>query len=82
MAMHVAEAANVHQDVEAHALSGVERTRHLVEASAILHPQGDNLVSLLPAQSLNHAANLPIGMMVVLIKERSGELDLERLLFQ
>ncbi len=44
MAVHVAEAANVHQDVEAEALPGVEGARDFIEAPAMPHAQFDDLV--------------------------------------
>ena len=43
MAVHVAEAADVHQDVEPEALPGGKRPRQLVVRPAMLHPERDNL---------------------------------------
>src|ERR1039457_7059466 len=41
MAVHVAEAANVHEDVELEALAGGEGTGQLVVAAAMLCAEGD-----------------------------------------
>ena len=42
MAMHVAEAADVHEDVEAEAMTGAEGPKEFVVASAMLRAKGDD----------------------------------------
>ena len=45
VAVHVAEAADIHQDVEAELLSGAERPQHLVMAAAMAQPEVDDLAA-------------------------------------
>ena len=80
--MHVAEAANVHQDVEAEFLSAAVGARDLVEPAAMAQSQIDDLAALRVAHARDHFANLPIGVMRVLIEQRGGEFDVQRLVIQ
>src|SRR5271157_3090964 len=59
VAMHVAEAADIHQDVEAKFLPAAIGARDLVEASAMAQPQVDNFASPRVGHARNHSANLP-----------------------
>jgi hypothetical protein len=45
MAMHISEAANVHEDVKAQALPGREFAQKLVVAAAVAVAEGDDLVA-------------------------------------
>ena len=45
MAVHVAEAADVHEDVEAELLARAERAQHLVVAATVAQSEVDNLAA-------------------------------------
>ena len=79
MAVHVAEAADVHQDVEAEALTGAEAAQELVVASAMLCAEVDQLGYARGAERGDVAAELAVGEVAVRIEERCGQLDLEGL---
>ncbi len=49
MAVHVAEAADVHEDVEAEAVAGGEAAEKLVVAAAMFGAEGDDLAALVGA---------------------------------
>ncbi len=78
VAVHVAEAADVHEDVEAELLAGGERTRHLVVAAAMAQAEVDDFTALRFASRSDCLAKLPIRIMTVTVQERGGKLDLER----
>ncbi len=80
--MHVAEAANVHQDVEAEVLPGAEGARNLVVTAAMLQAQLDQLPALRFGKSFHDVANLAVRMMRVLVEQRGSKLDFERLIVQ
>src|SRR5262249_11211402 len=67
MAVHVAEAADVHKYVEAKLLAAVERACDLVMASAMTQAEVDDFRALCRCHSPNHAANLAVRMVRVLI---------------
>ena len=80
--MHVAEAADVHQDVEAELLSGAEGARNLVVAAAMAQAQVDDFAALRFGQSLHHLANLAVGMVGVLVEQGGCQLDLQRVVVE
>ena len=82
VAVHVAEGADIHENVEAEFLAAAIGARDFVVASAMTQPQVDDLSALGGSHALNHAANLPIGMVQALIKESCRQLNLERFVFQ
>ena len=82
VAVHVAEAANIHQDVEAELLSGAEGPQHFVVAAAMAQSQVDDLAANDFARGFDRQANLAIGIVAVLVNQRSRQFDLEQLFFQ
>ena len=77
MAVHVAEAADVHEDVEAEALPGGEGAEELVVGAAVLHPEADDLGALGLGEGADGAAELAIGEVAMRVEEAGGELDFE-----
>ena len=82
MAMHVAEAADVHQDVEAELLSGAERTRNFVVAAAMPQPQLDDFAAPLFGHAGDNVPDLTIRVMRVLIEQRCRQFNLQRIVVQ
>ncbi len=82
VAVHVAETADIHQDVEAELLPGAEGPQHFVMAAAISQPQVDDLAANLLARRLHRLPNLPVGIVAMLVDQRGRQLDLERFFFQ
>ncbi len=78
MAVHVAEAANVHQYVKAKFLSGVIGAGDLVVTAAVAQSKIDNFAALRLGQSLNYFPNLPVGVMGILIEQRGGKFNFQR----
>src|ERR1035437_2675835 len=77
VAVHVAEAADVHEDVEAKLLAGGEGTRQLVMASAMAQAEVDDFAAARLARTFNRSTKLPVGVMTVAVEERRGEIDLQ-----
>src|SRR6516165_12355904 len=73
VAVHIAKAAYVHEDVEAKFLAGAVGAGDFVVASAMAQAEINELCTLRRAHTLNHAANLAIGMMRVLVEERGRQ---------
>src|ERR1700722_10648924 len=63
--MHIAEPADVHEDVEAEAVSRTEGPQKLIMASAMLRPQSNQLAKLRRGQFSDVAAKLAIGVMAI-----------------
>ena len=80
VAVHVAEAADVHQDVEAELLAGAEGAQHLVMAAAMAQASIDDLAAACFADALDCLANLAIRIVAVLVQQRGGQFDLQRVL--
>src|SRR5580658_10744653 len=77
MAVHVAEAADIHKNVEAELLAGREDAQQFVVTSSMTQAEVDDLLAMrLPAR-LDHFANLPVRIMTVRVDERGREFDLE-----
>jgi len=76
--MHVAEAADVHQDVEAKLLARGKCTRQFVVLPAMTQPEVDDLAAARLAGRFDLPANLAEGIMTVPVNERGGKFDLER----
>ena len=79
MAVHVAEAADVHEDVEAELLSGGELPRQLIVLSAMAQAEVDDFASAGLACGFHGLANLPVGIVALAVDERGGELDFQRI---
>ena len=82
MAVHVAETADVHENVEAELLAGAEGAQHFVMAAAMAQAEVDDLAANEFAGRLDHLANLAIGIVAVFVDERRGEFDFQRLVIQ
>ena len=78
MPVHIAEAADIHQDVEAKRLTRGKATQQLVVAAAMAHAEVDNLSPLRLAQSGDAIPYLPEGIMAGAIEQRGGDLGFER----
>ena len=78
MAMHVAEAADVHENVEAELLARGEGAQQLVVPAAMAQAEVDDLAAARLAGGFDCLANLPVGIMTVAVDERGGEFDFER----
>src|SRR5260370_8938097 len=63
--MHVAEAARVHQNVEAELLSGTEAAQHFVVFAAMTKAKVDNLAAETLARNLQRLPDLPLGIVAV-----------------
>ena len=79
MAVHVAEAADIHEDIEAQALARGELAQQLVVAAAMTGADGDDLVAPCLFQRGDLAGDLAIGVMAGAVKQRRGQIDFERL---
>src|ERR1019366_4102860 len=77
VAVHVAEAADVHENVEAKLLAGGKGTRQLVVASAMAQAKVDDFAAARLARTFNRSTKLPVGVMAVAVEERRGELNLK-----
>src|SRR5208337_5674172 len=75
--VHVAEAADVHEDVEAELLAGGEGTRQFVVLAAMAEAKVDDLAAARLARCFNCSAELPVGIMALAVKQRAGNFDLE-----
>src|SRR5208283_2496639 len=82
MTMHIAEAADVHQDVEAELLPGAEGARNFVMTAAMTQAQIDDLSSLRFGQSIHNLANLPVGMVGMLVEQRGSQFHLQRVVVE
>ncbi len=75
MAVHVAEAADVHENVEAQGGAGVEGAEGFVVAAAVAQAQLDDLVDAGFGQSGDQVADLPVGVVAGGVEQRRGQLD-------
>ena len=82
VAVHVAEPANVHQDVESELLPRGKSAQHLIVFAAIAQAEiNDFPASCIPRRN-HRLANLPVRIMTVLVKERRCELNLDFILIE
>src|SRR5262249_53109125 len=79
MPMHVAEAADVHQNVETQRLTGGEATQQLVVAAAMPHAEVDNLDLLCLGKSSHAVPNLTERIMARAIEQCGRDFDFKRL---
>ncbi len=82
VAVQVAIGADIHQDVEAELLPGGESAQKLVVLATVAQAEVDDFVAPRLAQTFHRLANLPVGMMAMLVEQRGGEFDLEGLVFE
>src|SRR5262249_36674570 len=76
VAVHVAEATDVHENVEAELLPGTEAAQHLVVASAMAQTGIYYFSPTTLTQIFDNATNLTIRVGTVGVEQRRGELDL------
>ena len=79
MTVHVAEAADIHENVETELLACREDARHLVVASAMTQPQVNNFAPSRLARRFNSFAKLPVGIMTMGVEQRGRQFDLHRI---
>src|SRR5260370_17805225 len=79
--MHVAEAADVHENVKAKALAGVELAQQLVMPATMAQPEIDDLIALRGCETFHYLANLAIGVVASRIDQGGCQLDLQRRIF-
>src|SRR5580704_16673685 len=60
MAVHIAEATDVHQDVKAQSLPGRELAQQFIMPSALLRAEGDDLVAALLLECADRSRELAI----------------------
>ena len=77
MAVHVAEAADVHEDVEAQGGAGVEGAEGFVVPAAVAQAQLDDLRNARGGKAGDEVANLAVGMVAGRVEQGGGELDFE-----
>ena len=77
MAVHVAEAADIHEDVEPESCSGVESAKRLVVLAALPQPDFDNFQNRGVGETGQKVADLAVGVVAGGVEERGGELDFE-----
>ncbi len=77
MAVHVAEAADVHEDVEAQGGAGVEGAEGLVVLAAVAEAEVDDLGDARGGKPGDEVADLAVGVVAGGVEERGGELDFE-----
>ena len=76
--MHVAEAADVHQNVEAQAVRRGKGARQFVMFAAVLRGQRDDLRDAPLAQRGHGIAHLAEAVVRVWVQQRRGQVDLQR----
>src|SRR5437899_9418217 len=81
MTMHVAEAADVHQNVEAETLAGVERAQQLVVPAAMAQAKINDLATFGGRKSLHPLLHLAIRIVTAGVNQRGCHLDFEVSLF-
>ena len=81
VSVHVAEAADVHEDVEAELLAGAEGAQHFVVLAAMAQAEVDDFAAVsLPEPA---APAVPGGKNVgMLVEQRGCDFDFERLFVQ
>ena len=82
VAVHVAEAARIHQDVEAELLPSAESPQHLVILTTMAQPQIDDLAPTAFPRHLHRLPDLAVGMMAMLVEQCRRNLNFERLFVQ
>jgi hypothetical protein len=77
MAVHIAEAADVHENVEADLLAGGKGTQQFVVLPAMAQAKIDDFAATRLAGGFDRMAQLPVRIMTVSVNKRGGEFDLE-----
>ena len=79
MAVHIAEAADVHENVKAQSGSGVEGAQGFVVPAAMAQAQLDDFVDAGFGERGDQVANLAVGVVAGRVKQRRGQLDFQGL---
>jgi len=79
MAMEIAEATNVHEDVKADGRAGMEGAEGFVVLAAVPQAQLDDFDAAGGGLAGEEVANLAVGVVAGGVEKGGGELDLERL---
>ena len=79
VAVHVAEAADVHEDVEAESLAGVEGAKGFVVAAAVAEAEVDDFRDLGGREGGDDVADLAVAVVGGGVEEGGGQLDFEGL---
>src|SRR5262245_61308285 len=82
MTVHIAESANIHQDVESELLSGAERSWHLIVLTPMAQAEINNLLPFFSSARPERLTNLAIGIMTMLVEQGSCELNFQRVFIQ
>ena len=77
MAVHVAEAADVHENVEAESGSGVEGAQGFVVLAAMAQAELDDFGDAGFGQRGDQVANLAVGVVAGGVEQRCGQFDFE-----
>src|SRR5262249_503892 len=77
VAMHVAEPADVHENVKAKALAGLESTWQFVMRPAMAQAQVNDFTALGATEPLHPLLHLAVGMMASGIQQGRRQLDLQ-----
>ncbi len=77
MAVHVAKAADVHEDVKAEGVAGVEGAQGFVVSAAMAEAKGDVFRDAGGGELGDAVADLAIGMVAGGVEEGRGQLDFE-----
>ena len=75
VAVHVAKAADVHEDVKAECGSGVEGAQGFVVFAAMAEAKLDNFTHLSGSEAGDEVANLAVGVVADRVKQGGGQLD-------
>ena len=82
MAMHVAKTADIHQNVEAQSVAGIEGARQLIVLAAMPQAEIDEFLAPAGRKRGCAIANLAVGIMGVLIQQRGGQFHFQRIIIQ
>ena len=77
VAVHVAEAADVHEDVEAEGRSGVEGAEGFVVLAAVAQAELDDLGDVGGGEAGDEVADLAVGVVAGPVDQRGGQFDFE-----
>src|SRR5437763_12274149 len=82
MAMHVTEAADVHENVKPEPLAAMEGAQQFVVPAAMPNTQINDFIPLGRAERLHPLADLPVGIVAGRVEQGSGDFNLKRLFFK
>ena len=80
--VHVAEAADVHEDVEAELLAGAEGAQHFIVPTAVTQTQINDFLPDRFSRGLNGHAKLSVGIVGVLVDQSGGQFHFDRFMVE